>query len=351
MTTLPHYDRSQTYRWNYDHAPESPPSLAAAPVAGAWTLCGLPVPSPLGIAAGPLLNGRWILYYAALGFDVLTLKTVRSIARECYPLPNLQPVRAEPLAAPASGLPAIDEMQGSWAISFGMPSMMPDIWRADIEWTRARLPKEKLLAVSVVASVQPEWTLDDLAADFARCARWATESGADAVETNFSCPNVATCDGQLYLQPAAAGRVAAEVRQAIGRMPFIIKIGYLNDDALAAEFLDAVAPHADALAMTNSISATVIDRSSAEMFGGQPRGIGGGAILGASVRQVRRFASLIRERNYQTRLIGVGGISHAADVRAYLAAGAESVQLATAAMVDPLVGLAIRREISGVSQK
>jgi dihydroorotate dehydrogenase (NAD+) catalytic subunit len=271
MTTLPHYDRSQTYRWNYDHAPDSPPSLAAAPVPGVWTFCGRPVPSPLGIAAGPLLNGRWILYYAALGFDVLTYKTVRSSARECYPLPNLQPVRTEPLAAPTNGLPAIDEMQGSWAISFGMPSMTPDIWRADIEWTRARLPKEKLLSVSVVASVQSDWTEDDLAADFAQCARWAAQSGADAVETNFSCPNVATRDGQLYLQPAAAGRVAAEVRQAIGRTPFIIKIGYLDDDALSADLLHAVAPYADALAMTNSISATVVDRRSTEMFGGQPR--------------------------------------------------------------------------------
>ena len=351
MTTLPRYDRSQTYRWNYDHAPELPSREEAAHVPGTWTFCGRPVPSPLGIAAGPLLNGRWILYYAALGFDVLTYKTVRSIARECYPLPNLQPVRTEPLAAPASGLPAIDEMQGSWAISFGMPSMTPDIWRADIEWTRARLPKEKLLSVSVVASVQPGWTEDDLAADFAQCARWAVQSGADAIETNFSCPNVATCDGQLYLQPATAVRVAAEVRQAIGRTPFIIKMGYLNDDALAGELLEAVAPHIDALAMTNSISATVSNQSSTEMFGGQPRGIGGGAILAASVLQVRRFANLIRERNYQTVLIGVGGISRAADVRDYLAAGAESVQLATAAMVDPLVGLAIRGEISRASQK
>jgi dihydroorotate dehydrogenase (NAD+) catalytic subunit len=69
------------------------------------------------------------------------------------------------------------------------------------------------------------------------------------------------------------------------------------------------------------------------------------------VLQVRSFANLIRERNYKMRLVGVGGISRAADVRDYLAAGAESVQLATAAMVDPLIGLAIRREISGAPQK
>ena len=43
--------------------------------------CGIPVQSPLGIPAGPLLNSRWLLYYASLGFDVLTYKTVRSSAR------------------------------------------------------------------------------------------------------------------------------------------------------------------------------------------------------------------------------------------------------------------------------
>src|SRR5688572_21436957 len=89
---LPRYDRSQTYRWNYDHAPDPPAGIGIPALTGLWTYCGLPVLSPLAVAAGPLLNGRWILYYAALGFDVLTYKTTRSRQRDCYELPNLQPV-------------------------------------------------------------------------------------------------------------------------------------------------------------------------------------------------------------------------------------------------------------------
>jgi dihydroorotate dehydrogenase len=42
-------------------------------------------------------------------------------------------------------------------------------------------------------------------------------------------------------------------------------------------------------------------------------------------------------------LIGVGGIATADDVKAHLAAGAQAVHLASAAMLDPAVGLAIRR--------
>ena len=150
--TLPRYDRSQTYQWNYDHAPE-PVEFDIPAVPGEWTFCGLPTASPLGMPAGPLLNGKWIQYYAALGFDVLTYKTVRSGSRECYGLPNLLPVA---IAGPSGQLqggeiqvPAADEMDGSWAVSFGMPSMQPDFWRADIEDTRTRLASQKLLSVSV----------------------------------------------------------------------------------------------------------------------------------------------------------------------------------------------------------
>lgn len=346
LAPLPVYDRSQTYRWNYDHAPELPPQGEAATVAGNWTFCGRRVGSPLGVAAGPLLNGRWVLYYAALGFDVLTYKTTRSQARECYPLPNLQPVAAETLSSAGKLLATSGDMLGSWAISFGMPSMAPDVWRADVEWTRSRLPKDKLLSVSVVATPKPGWTVDELAADFSRCARWAVESGADCVETNFSCPNVDTSDGQLYQQPLAAARVAQQVRAAIGTTPYVVKLGFVPDDALTEQLVEALEPSANALAMTNCISAKIHNSAGEFLFGGQPRGIGGDSIREASIDQVRRFSRQIRQRGSSLRVIGVGGISTAQDVRAYLSAGAEAVQLATAVMIRPEIGLEIRRDLS-----
>jgi len=45
-------------------------------------------------------------------------------------------------------------------------------------------------------------------------------------------------------------------------------------------------------------------------------------------------------------LIGVGGISSAADVRDYLDAGAHACHLATAAMLNPAVGIEIREQLS-----
>lgn len=348
------YRPDRSYDWNYEHAPPVEAALPDGlgedgPVGGReWSFCGLPVTSPLGVPAGPLLNGRWLLWYARLGFDVLTYKTVRSRARECYSLPNLQPV-AEPVSAdPLEAIGAQARMEGSWAISFGMPSRSPDVWRRDVEWTRSVLPAGKVLSVSVVGTMQPGWSLDDLAADYARCASWAVEAGAHCVEANLSCPNVASADGQLYQQPEAAARVARAVREAAGSAPVLLKIGHVTCPEEAAALARAVDRWADGLAMVNCLARRVRDEAGELMFDGEPRGIGGAGIRRAAVEQVRLFDRVIREAGLQLKLVGVGGAGSAEDVRDYLAAGVQSVHLATAAMRDPAVGRRIRRDLSGM---
>jgi len=338
---LPRYDWHQSYDWNYEHAPE-PPQVNEPTTPGRWDFCGLPVASPLGIAAGPLLNGRWILYYAALGFDVLTYKTVRSHFRACYPMPNLQPVPSEAVHRSDAVLPARTDMNGSWAVSFGMPSKSPDVWRADVEATRRALPAHKILSVSVVATPEPDWTRDDLAEDFGRCARWAVDSGADCVEGNFSCPNVSSADGQIFQQPEVAALVAARLREVVGRRPLLLKIGHVTDESLATELCRVVAPHANALVMVNCVSAVIEGVDRKPMFNAEKRGIAGEAIREAAVDQVRLFASVLGREQSQLRIVGVGGIGTATHVRAHLDAGAHAVQLATAAMLDPTIGLKIR---------
>ena len=342
---LPRYDPQRSYAWNYDHAPD-PVEFIAATVPGNWAFCGIPVSSPLGIPAGPLLNGRWILYYAGLGFDVLTYKTVRSTLRTCYDPPNLQPVACGQLDGSEGELRAADRMAGSWAVSFGMPSNDPDVWRKDIEQTRARLPDDKVLSVSVVGTVQDGWTTDDLASDYAQCARWAVDSGADCVETNFSCPNVSTCDGQLFQNATQAGVVAKAVRERIGRVPFIVKVGHVTRRSDAEELLNALVPDVTAVALTNSVATKVLGEHNEYLFDGQPRGICGEGILDASIQQTRLFADVIQDRGMPLELIGVGGIRHANDVRRYLESGANTVHVATSAMVNPGVGLEIRSELA-----
>ncbi|MEQ9410166.1 MAG: HisA/HisF-related TIM barrel protein [Fuerstiella sp.] len=349
------YDIHRSWQWNLEHAPEPAASCMAAPLLaplpGRWTWCGIPVASPLGMPAGPLLNGRWVLHYARLGFDILVYKTVRSSERPCYPLPNLVPVKTDPLQGAGRTVPAATEMDGSWAVSFGMPSQSPDVWRRDVEQTRQQLSEGQVLVVSVVGTqdeslTDPDASLEQLADDFATCARWAMDSGAHGVEANFSCPNVATADGQLFQHPQAAAKVARRIRDAIGPAPLVLKIGKVSSAKAVAELLQHVGPLANGLAMTNSISARVSDTEGNLLFDGQPRGICGAATRATSVAQTRLFRQALQATGLSLDLIGVGGISTTAHVREYLEAGATSVAVASAAMRDPELAQRIRHDFT-----
>lgn len=343
------YDPDQSYQWNYDHAPapthkltdkdRDRPELDHSSTSASQLpnrFCGLPVNSPFGIAAGPLLNGRWVTHYARLGFDVLTYKTVRSRSRACYPLPNLQPISEAQVAA-GQDVVGQQRMQGSWAISFGMPSMSPDHWRADVAWTREQLPQGKLLSVSVVATPEPDWSLSQVADDYATCAKWAAESGADAIELNLSCPNVSSVDGQLYQQPEATRVVLETVRAAGVQIPLLIKIGYLDQDESIEALLRASVGMTDGIAMTNCLACRV-KKEGRWLFDGEPRGIGGEAIRKASAAQVRKFTGMIRQFEWPLFVVGVGGVSTAEHATEYFQAGATAVHVATAAMLDPTLG-------------
>jgi dihydroorotate dehydrogenase (NAD+) catalytic subunit len=351
LSSMPdRYDTTQTWQWNLAHAPPlTPPAADVQVVPGDWNWCGLPVNSPLGIAAGPLLNGPWLRYYALRGFDILVYKTVRSSSRPCYSLPNLVPVVGDDLLSPGATVPAAPSMAGTWAVSFGMPSVAVAEWQADIAETRKTLNKGQLLVVSVVGtqatSEDGEQQLDALADDFASCAKLACEAGADGIEANFSCPNVSTDDGQLYQHPSSAALVAGRIRASIGDKPLVLKIGFTNSDELVRSLVQHVAPFVQGLAMTNAISARVKDRHGQLLFDGESRGICGDAIRQASIQQVRRFSDCIRRLGVPLQLVGVGGIASAEHVRSYLAAGATTVAAATAVMTNPELGIHIRRDL------
>ena len=119
--------------------------------------------------------------------------------------------------------PTVPVPKGNGTIDDSMPSKAPEIWRADVEATRRVLPPHKILSVSVVATPEPDWTSDDLAEDFARCAKWAVESGADCVEAKLRSPwplRVVTSrpeplrSDQPHLPPLAGSR---RVRSTEGR--------------------------------------------------------------------------------------------------------------------------------------
>lgn len=342
---LSRYDLKQSYDWNFEQAPAVAPPVAIPSIPGDWTYCGLPVNSPIGMAAGPLLNGKWLRYYAALGIDTLTYKTVRTTPRSCYDLPNLVPVETDMLIGDEQNVTASAGWNGSWAVSFGMPSKAPGFWIEDARQTKSQLNSGQRLSISVVGTMQPGWSILELAADYAECVRLALTAQADCVEMNFSCPNVCSEDGQLFQTPPDAAKVAQCARLAVGEgLPLLVKIGLVRDNKLLEDLLIALNPYIDAIVTTNSVPSTVIDAQGQRLFDGQQRGICGRATRQASLDQVHRCREIIEQQRLALEVIGVGGIESADDVRQYLNAGANSIQIATAAMIDPMLGVRIKQE-------
>lgn len=338
------YDIARSYDWNYDHAPVQPPDVDVPECPGSWDFCGIPVRSPLGIPAGPLLNSRWLLHYAAVGFDVLTYKTVRSAYRACYAPPNLLPIEAPQFDDATECVRPAAHPSQSWAISFGMPSKEPDVWQEDVARARQGLRPGQVLVVSVVASPTRDWTLADTIADYVALARMARDAGAHAIEANISCPNVCTAEGEVFLSAKASREVAAAMRAAVPELPLILKIGKFPTREHAEALIEAVAEHADALSTVNSLTASVHDAEGHFLFDGLKRGIGGECVRDRAHAEVALLRGIISATGTPLRLIGVGGVFTAGDVRQRLAAGAHNVQMATAAMLDPLAAIRIRRE-------
>ncbi len=88
-STLIAYRLDRSFAWNASHPPRLPPRPRKMRAASGIRIFDRRVESPIGIAAGPLPNSRWIEAYARLGYGLLTYKTVRTAARPAFVQPNV----------------------------------------------------------------------------------------------------------------------------------------------------------------------------------------------------------------------------------------------------------------------
>lgn len=337
------YDFAATWEENCLRGPRLPPAHPV-PSTPPKTFLGRSVRSRLGIAAGLLPNAAWVLPFARRGYDILTYKTVRSVATPPHPFPNWvlvdDPGRDDGAVVVADGFPA-DPTALSSAVCFGMPSPAPDAWRDDVRRTRDGLGDGQLLLVSVVGTPRGGMTSGDLADDFATCAGWARDSGADGVEVNLSCPNVCSAEGHLHHDPAASRAVVARVRGAVGALPVLAKIGIAPDRATLRALLHALHGVADGITLVNCVQRPVVRADGAAAFGeGFLRvGVLGRAIHVPSVRAVAEARHVIDADRLRLTVVAVGGASTVADVDDFFAAGADAVQFGSAPAFLP--GLAV----------
>jgi dihydroorotate dehydrogenase (NAD+) catalytic subunit len=163
--------------------------------------------------------------------------------------------------------------------------------------------------------------------------------GVHALELNISCPNIKEGGITFGCSLHGTGDVVSAVRK-VTRLPVIPKltpnVTDIKSIAKAAE--DA---GADAVSLVNTFLAMAIDVETR-----RPRlsnivgGLSGPAIRPIAVRMVYECRQAVR-----IPIIGMGGISSAADALEFMIAGATAVQVGTANFVDPLIWMKL---LSGI---
>lgn len=344
MKPTPAYDIGRSYEENYREGPFIKEKAPVRQITRKERFLGFEVNSRLGIPAGPLLNARWILAYAALGFDLLVYKTVRTRETPSHPNPNCMflgiedQIREDDFTKPlvATMEAPSDLSRVSITNSFGMPSRAPEVWQADIQKAKEGLSAGQVLIVSVVGTPGEK----GLELDYVKGAVLAVEAGAPIIEINLSCPNVVTGEGSLYTDPDLSSAVSRAVKRAIGAVPLMIKIGYIPDPRRLAEVVAANAPFIEAIAGVNTLSFEVVAPDGRQALPGEGRlraGVCGAAIRQCAMAQAARIVDLKRKEYYDYEVVGVGGIMTPEHIRDYLELGVDAVMSATGAMWDPLL--------------
>ena len=335
------YRLDRSFSWNASHPPKLPPRPRKLPAGPGIRIFDRRVENPIGVAAGPLPNSRWIEAYARLGYGLLTYRTVRTSARVAHAQPNLlfcrlgDPSVAEPAPRP------IDPSQVTWAASFGLPSAGPDEWRADVLRAKSKIRPGQILLVSVVGTPAPGADEQQLGEDYARCAKWAADAGADVVEVHLSCPSMVGEQSQMvYENPALSAYIVDHVRRAVGQRPVIAKLGATRSPRALHELATRLAPRLDGFILVNGLHRNVVKRDGTPAFSGEGRtiaGIAGAGIYSQCRVQVEELLAWRKAGAWSRAILAVGGLTTVERVRDTRASGADAAMVATAALVDPLI--------------
>jgi dihydroorotate dehydrogenase (NAD+) catalytic subunit len=153
--------------------------------------------------------------------------------------------------------------------------------------------------------------------------------GIAAYELNVSCPNTSEGGLQFGSDPRILDEVVTTAKRA-ARRPLIVKLSP-NVTSIAQMAHIAQEAGADAISLVNTFVAMAIDADTRKpRIANVTAGLSGPAIKPIALRMVYDAAHAVN-----IPVIGMGGISTAADVAEFLLAGATAVQIGTASYWDP----------------
>lgn len=271
-------------------------------------ISGLKLRNPLMNAAGVLGMSPAILkrVYDS-GAGAVISKSIGPEPRKGHPNPTL--VRVDCGALNAMGLP-----------------------NPGVEYFVEEIKEIKQLGVPIVASFFGGSTQE-----FADVAYQLSKAGADALELNASCPNVAEELGMLAADAGNVEKVTAAVRDET-KLPLFVKLSpnvtNIKSIAVAAEWGGA-----DAITAVNTSKGLAIDINLRRpVLANVTGGLSGPAVKPVSLRCVWEVVQAVN-----IPVIGCGGITNGNDAIEYILAGASGLEVGTAVMTH---GIGVYKEIT-----
>ncbi|HWY79353.1 MAG TPA: hypothetical protein VNW29_03260 [Candidatus Sulfotelmatobacter sp.] len=351
----PFYDPKKTYEENYIKGPFgafADGKIHKQEEEPQYDYHGQKVSLPFGIPAGPLLNSNYVKAAFEKDFAICIYKTVRSDTYPCHPFPNILSVHVagdltlEKLKKPLLG---DSNFQEPIAItnSFNIPSRKSEVWQEDMKKAIASAGKGQVMVGSFVGTVRPDQTPQEFINDWAVVAKQVCETGAKIVEADISCPNNGT-EGLLCYNLETTEKICKKVREVIGNTPFILKVGYYEDETQLEKLAEITNAYANGIAAINTLPGTIVDKKGKQALPGTLRtkgGVCGAPIKWAGIEMVQRLKKIREKKNYRFTIEGVGGVITPQDYYEYRNAGADAVFSATGAMWNPYLAQEIKKTV------
>ena len=155
------------------------------------------------------------------------------------------------------------------------------------------------------------------------------------IELNISCPNVKKGGMGFGTDPAMAAQVVKEVRKVYHKTLIVKLTPNVTNVVEIAKAVEQAG--ADSVSLINTLLGMAIDVERQRPYLSTiTGGLSGPCVKPVAVRMVWQVAHAV-----QIPVVGLGGISCAADALEFLMAGAKAVQVGTANFLDPAVTVKI----------
>jgi len=208
--------------------------------------------------------------------------------------------------------PTMVAVEGGFLNAMGLPNPGVDSFIDEIK----ELKEE---GIPVVASF-----FGSSVKDFERSARVLSEAGVDALEINFSCPNVEEEMGMLASDAANVERVTAAIRGATDKPVFVKLSPNVTDIVEIARAAEKGG--ADAITAGNTLKGMAVDIDFRRpVLANITGGLSGPAFKPVALRCVWEIAEAVH-----IPIIGCGGVSTWRDAVEFLLCGASAVEVGTA---------------------